>query len=201
MLWKQFGLCLVVIFSLLHTSAASAIILSFDPSDQTVQLGNPVSVDLRISDLGDDILTGFDLDISFDDSILGFQSFTFGTGLDVFGLGFNFTDVMDLGGGVVNVFELSLDFDLDLMLFQPDDFVLGTFDFSTLSLGTSALDISFALLSGEYDAFGFATELHADLRAGSVTVSVIPVPAAVWLFGTGLVGLIGFGKRRKVIQQ
>jgi hypothetical protein len=28
-------------------------------------------------------------------------------------------------------------------------------------------------------------------------VSVIPVPAAVWLFGTALIGLFGFSKRRK----
>ena len=28
-------------------------------------------------------------------------------------------------------------------------------------------------------------------------LSTVPVPAAVWLFGTGLVGLIGFSKRRK----
>ena len=27
--------------------------------------------------------------------------------------------------------------------------------------------------------------------------SAVPVPAAVWLFGTALIGLIGFGKRRK----
>ena len=29
------------------------------------------------------------------------------------------------------------------------------------------------------------------------TPSAVPVPAAVWLFGTALIGLIGFGKRRK----
>jgi hypothetical protein len=28
--------------------------------------------------------------------------------------------------------------------------------------------------------------------------NAVPVPAAVWLFGTALLGLIGFGKRRKV---
>jgi hypothetical protein len=27
--------------------------------------------------------------------------------------------------------------------------------------------------------------------------SAVPVPAAVWLFGTALIGLVGFGKRRK----
>jgi hypothetical protein len=30
-----------------------------------------------------------------------------------------------------------------------------------------------------------------------LTISPVPVPAAVWLFGTALIGLIGFGKRRK----
>ena len=28
-------------------------------------------------------------------------------------------------------------------------------------------------------------------------VSAVPVPAAIWLFGTGIIGLIGFSKRRK----
>jgi len=29
------------------------------------------------------------------------------------------------------------------------------------------------------------------------TISSVPVPAAVWLFGSGLIGLLGFAKRRK----
>ena len=29
-------------------------------------------------------------------------------------------------------------------------------------------------------------------------VNPVPVPAAIWLFGTALIGLVGFGKRRKV---
>jgi len=32
----------------------------------------------------------------------------------------------------------------------------------------------------------------------SATASVVPVPAAVWLFGTALVGLAGFSRRRKM---
>jgi len=31
----------------------------------------------------------------------------------------------------------------------------------------------------------------------SVQLSVIPIPAAVWLFGTAMIGLVGFGRRRK----
>jgi len=33
----------------------------------------------------------------------------------------------------------------------------------------------------------------------SVNVSTVPVPAAVWLFGSGLLGLIGFSKRKKAL--
>ena len=33
-----------------------------------------------------------------------------------------------------------------------------------------------------------------------VSANAVPVPAAVWLFGTGILGLIGFGKRRKAVQ-
>ncbi|NOQ89498.1 MAG: VPLPA-CTERM sorting domain-containing protein, partial [Gammaproteobacteria bacterium] len=30
-----------------------------------------------------------------------------------------------------------------------------------------------------------------------VGANVVPVPAAVWLFGSGLIGLIGFARRKK----
>jgi len=169
---------------------AQAAIISFDPVDQTVALGDSVSVDIRVSDLGDDILTGFDLDISFDDSILGFDSFSFGTGLDTFGFG-TINDVFDWGGGLVNIFELSFDFDEDLELFQPNDFVLGTFNFSTLSMGTSALDTTFANLSGGFVfdpdlGFEVASVVQADLQSGTITV---PEPGILLLFITGLLGM------------
>jgi len=33
-----------------------------------------------------------------------------------------------------------------------------------------------------------------------VAVAPVPVPAAVWLFGSGLIGLLGFAKRRRVVK-
>ncbi len=42
--------------------------------------------------------------------------------------------------------------------------------------------------------------IHSDLfPAGEIRgqVNVVPVPAALWLFGTALAGLIGFGKQKK----
>ena len=34
-------------------------------------------------------------------------------------------------------------------------------------------------------------------RIGAATVSTVPVPAAAWLMGSGLVGLVGIGRRKK----
>jgi hypothetical protein len=39
---------------------------------------------------------------------------------------------------------------------------------------------------------------EVDFDNVQLSVSAVPVPAAIWLFGTALIGLIGFGKRRKV---
>lgn len=38
---------------------------------------------------------------------------------------------------------------------------------------------------------------HASFSGDAGTVSAVPVPAAVWLFGSGLVGLVGVARRKK----
>lgn len=69
-------------------------------------------------------------------------------------------------------------------------------------------DIGGQKIGGEIDLFaGWITDtLDYTIEAGSnggemylsaMTVSPVPVPAAFWLFGTVLLGLIGFGNRRK----
>jgi len=35
------------------------------------------------------------------------------------------------------------------------------------------------------------------IHTGLINVSIVPLPAAVWLFGTGLIGLIGVARRKK----
>lgn len=96
--------------------------------------------------------------------------------------------------------------------------------FSELSGGgTSKSEILLANGTGTngWETFSFTTTLGPDVSGGitlqlkaacgpvagctseayfdnvSVTVEAIPVPAAVWLFGSGLIGLIGIARRRK----
>jgi hypothetical protein len=185
---------------------AHATVIGFAPSSQNTSVGGSVSVDLVVSDLGDDILTGFDLSVLFDDTLLAFDSFEFGTDcfgfscLDVLGFG-SLQDAFDWGFGEVEVFELSFDFDEDLELFQPDDFVLGTFVFTGLEIGVSALDILVWGATGGYvfdEVLGFeiASSLAVDVESGSIEV---PEPGTWLLMLSGLLCL-GLSRRRTVVR-
>jgi len=61
----------------------------------------------------------------------------------------------------------------------------------------------FGILSTDGDSIQHLQELGAEIWNGSSTldnvtiVSAVPVPAAAWLFGSGLVGLVGVARRRK----
>ena len=96
---KSLSLVLVIGFALCFTPPrVQAISISLEPLAQTVVLGNPVNVAVRIADLGTPgappALSTFDLDISFDPGLLAFSQATFGdpvlgNQLDVLGLGDN----------------------------------------------------------------------------------------------------------------
>lgn len=108
----------------------------------------------------------------------------------------------------VELSELSLLAAIDLQQVQPDSFILGSIFFDTVGLGSSGLSIIDDRLyenfvpgsdSGLLDVKGLdgANALITTLNDGSITVtSAVPVPSAVWLFGTSIFGLIGFYRKK-----
>jgi hypothetical protein len=54
-----------------------------------------------------------------------------------------------------------------------------------------------ALLENDF-RIGLHVRSFGEASASFVTVSAIPVPAAFWLFGTALIGFVGFSRRRSV---
>ncbi len=56
------------------------------------------------------------------------------------------------------------------------------------------IGVDFVAPNEPYTAFDFV-----ELSVTPITLNPVPVPAAVWLFGTALMGLIGFSKRRNTV--
>ena len=72
---------------------------------------------------------------------------------------------------------------------------------ATISCGTcvdgSAYTLDYSATVPPGDPSGFGGVVYALHLEG--TVSQVPVPAAVWLFGSGLIGLVGVSRRRKKV--
>lgn len=108
----------------------------------------------------------------------------------------------------------------DSFLYSWNDF-MGSVDLGELATGESGLLVYDILTrgSGEFDQCGSSgcgrtlasigdpldlssIGVPGDITSAPIDVvppSPVPVPAAVWLFGTALIGLVGFSKRRKVL--
>jgi len=106
-------------------------------------------------------------------------------------------------------FDVATDFvSIDLIFDDDDTGVLYAFDsvgnlldtfmasgdgrgvtpFVTASISRSSADISYILAGG----------LNAEaLFLDNLQVNAVPVPGAVWLFGSGLIGLIGVARRKR----
>ena len=93
---------------------------------------------------------------------------------------------------------------------SPSDFsptemylrLLGTSDFLTVAGDVlpddpSQIDVT-EILSGTGNISSDAgNNIWFDIYTDSVRVSAVPVPPAVWLFGSGLIGLVGIARRKK----
>lgn len=128
------------------------------------------------------------LDLYYD--VEGDTSYGYDLMLDITGTG----NISNVGGGDA---ELGNIFGSGWRQFGGDIYgessssVLGfSFDF-TADAG------SLLSISGTYTNSDFIDAAILSSNLATVSVSAVPVPAAVWLFGSGLIGLIGFARRKK----
>ena len=103
-------------------------------------------------------------------------------------------------GNVVFIAELFSEFTGDGatndILLAPPTFLTdtwATYTFDT-TLGADASGGLSLLFKADC---GAAPNCALDARIDNVTVSAVPLPAAVWLLGSGILGLVGMSRRRK----
>jgi len=180
------------------TSSDAAAFLQFDSTLNDVTVGDMFEIDVRYNffdaGYGDQDLAAFDIDVTFDTSMLGFNSYSLTDNLgSLTGL---FPDAEDWsyghdGFGTVNLAELSYLYDFS---FQSNHFILATLSFTALQIGQSTLDFSYYDLS---DAWGDSIAPPLFSAPATVSAAPVPEPATMVLFGTGLAGLIAMRRNRK----
>lgn len=180
----------LALWSTVLVAPAQAVTIDFVPDSPSVLLGMPLDVDVVISGLSDlapPSLGAFDLNVSFDDTILSLSSVEFG---DLLGDVSAFEAIAGSGPivGGVNLFEISLLLDFELDALQPASFSLATLSFDAIGEGTSALALIPVQLGD-----GLGDPLAGSAASGSVRVvpgdGSVPEPSSVFLFLPGLLGL------------
>jgi len=106
-------------------------------------------------------------------------------------------------GGVLTPYDLRLVKTAGTWNISTYDNAFGSNDFLTLSSVIESVNGNGELLlSGNLQLTGlWKGMLGADssiIGTFNLAPSAVPVPAAVWLFGTGIIGLVGAGKRKKL---
>ena len=165
---------------------ASAIALEISPSSfDTTGLA---SVDVTVSVTGltaaNEIVSGYDFDILYDDALLSVASVVFASldGWPSWGLDFDDTF------GTLSVSDLSLDDDMTLDAFQGDSVDLFTISFGVLGDGITDIVAAF-------DASIPTCVVGKNAECLNLGASV-PEPSIIALLGLGLAAM-GFVRRRK----
>lgn len=120
----------------------------------------------------------------FDIQLRGFSSMD----VDITDNSLNF----DILLGVGNIFGLG-----PLSILNIDSEIIG-FQFNTDIAGMNASRLSFTTSAFLIDFDGLSTQAGEFLDIELAFVSAVPVPAAIWLFGTALIGFVGLSRRRQI---
>ena len=194
---------IIILGTLLTAPRLHAVTIDFIPVSQETSLGHQVSVDVVIFGLDaiGEIVSAFDLDVTYDDTILRATDVLFGPSLGVpFG-----SDPFDPAlaavtsfdtslPGVVDFAELSFLLDDPLHALQGDGFTLASLTFESVGLGTSPL--GFVLDDFNQVVGRSAALLDIGAGTGHVTVVAAAVPAPS-TGGLLVVGLIAWAARRR----
>ena len=189
--------------TVLLSQAVASPIVSIDPSDQTIGVGDPASINIIVSGL--DGLTGpvggFAFNLVFNGVVLTGVSYTNDPGTKMGAV------PLDMSGGFAGGSGSPLDIffvadasetEATLAASQGGAFILATVSFEGLANGLSLLTLTDVVLSNWN---GDSTLDGVEVNNGQICVGgncrLVPEPATLLLFGSALGGLAIIRRRRQ----
>jgi hypothetical protein len=191
---------LIGVLAILNSAPLSAdVLLAVVPQAQIIAPGTTTSIELRVSGLGVNSapsLGAFDLNLAFNPVVVAFTGLTFGDPVQGDQLSLSgvpaISDFSLSSAGVLDLFSISLDSANLLDTEQADQFVLATLSFQAIAPGSTALTLSINSVS---DSEG--NPLSVALQTGSIAVTSVPEPSAIWLFPPALACVAWRRNRRR----
>lgn len=203
------------------TPANAAIVVSFDPAAMTVGNSTSFSVDVNISGLASDFVSGYGLHVLYDASLLSYVGVVFNT--DQLGGGLSWgTGAIAFdtpAPGDIDLFATSFSSNADLDTNQLNSFTLMTLSFMSDASNTGSSLLRFGPspdyernVTGAVDANDFAQSLDVEFGQACINVDpaggdgrcarVIPEPSSYAMLALAFMGAyapVALRRRRKEI--
>ncbi len=184
---------LMGIASLLTASLASAATVQFTPASLANANGTPVGDTFSLT------VEGLNFD-PLDPTVGGGFTLTWDPNIVTLVLPISFATIWDIPG--VNGDPATGSIDVSVSTFgapKSGNFTIADFTFSAAAAGSTPATLDFGLVQDNWVGSDYSTPLASQptFTSATITVGAVPVPPAVWLFGSGLLGLVGVARRRQ----
>ncbi len=182
---------LISFISICSISSLHAATISFSSNSLTVNPGDSFSLTIKGS--GFPTIVGGGLNINFDASVLQINQVTINQSVFEFYLG-NGVEEGSLNNATGNL----LDTAFNTATGATGNFNIMAIDFTAIGSGSSQLFLSESSIWVFSNEFGQRISNSISYEMAQIDVTAVPLPAAIWLFGSGLLLLLNMRRHSLV---